>query len=381
MRILILLMTVVWLNISYAQERQVLYWVAPMDANFRKDSPGKSPMGMDLVPVYADEVDNGPGIKVPPEVIQTLGVRTKKAEISKLWRAIHTVGTVVANPNMQQAVQIHTQGWVQQLYVNEVGIEVKKGDVLFKLQSHELVNAEEDYLQILKMGNKKLITSAKTRLLNLGMNSSQIKRLNKSRKAFESIEIFAPQDGVISSIAISQGDFIKPANKTISIIDLSEVWIKAEVVENKINWLKINQPVDIKLNSNDAMESFVDYIYPTLNTKNRTVSVRMVLDNKDGRLKPNMFADLTIYAGAKENILIVPNEAVIRSGKSNRVMVAIGDGRFEAKTVRLGLESGGFIEIVSGLKEGDEVVISGQFLLDSEASLKASITRMSTDND
>jgi len=362
-----------------AQEREVLYWVAPMDANFRKDSPGKSPMGMDLVPVYADEVDTGPGIKISPEVTQNLGVRTEKAKISKLWRAINTVGTVVVNPNLQQSVQIHTQGWIKQLNINETGVFVKKGDVLFTLQSHDLVNAEEDFLQILSMGNKNLIKASKNRLKNLGMSSNQINELKKSRKVTDTIEVLSPQDGYVNQLNITQGMFVKPSNKLISIIDLSELWVKAEVVENKSDWLKVNQPVDIDFVSKDdeVIEVLIDYVYPFLNPKSRTVTVRMILDNKNYAYKPDMFAHLKIYTGAKDNILVIPSEAVIRSGQSNRVMVAIGEGRFEARSVRIGIESGDFIEIISGLKEGDAVVVSGQFLLDSEASLKSSVMKMS----
>ncbi len=369
-------------SIVFAQEREVLYWVAPMDANFRKDSPGKSPMGMDLVPVYADEQDTGPGIKVAPEVIQTLGVRTQEVERSHLWRAIHTIGTVVANPNKQQAVQIHTQGWVMKLLVNEVGAEVKKGDILFTLLSHDLVNAEQDYLQILSMGNKNSLMAAKNRLLNLGMSTTQIKQLNTSREVANNINVVAPQDGVLASINIAQGTFIKPGDEIIEIVDLSEVWVKATVVENKSNWLKVNQPVDVQLVSSRGaqLETTIDYIYPFINRKNRTASVRMKLDNTKGKLKPNMFANLTIYAGKKEDVLIIPTEAVIRSGQNNRVMVAIGEGRFGAKTIQLGIESGDYVEIISGLQQGDKVVVSGQFLFDSEASLKSSIMRMSKDD-
>jgi len=379
MRKFIILFIILGINTLFAQEREVLYWVAPMDPNFRMDSPGKSPMGMDLVPVYADEIDSGPGVKISPVVIQNLGIRTQKAKVSKLWRAIHTVGTVIANPNLKQSVQIHTQGWVKKLYINELGAQVKKGDVLFTLQSHELVNAEEDFLQILSMGNKKLIAASKNRLLNFGMSLNQINELRKTRKITDTIAILSPQDGFIDQLNLTQGMFIKPSNEFISIVDLSELWIKAEVVENKSDWLELNQPVDIDLVSKDeeVIEVLIDYIYPHLNPKSRTVTVRMSLDNKDNKFKPNMFANLKIYTGAKENILVIPIEAVIRSGDSNRVMVAIGEGRFEAKTVRIGIESGSYIEIISGLKEGDEVVVSGQFLLDSEASLKSSITRMS----
>jgi Cu(I)/Ag(I) efflux system membrane fusion protein len=379
MKKFILIFAILANNSLFAEEREVLYWVAPMDPNFRKDSPGKSPMGMDLVPVYADEVDAGPGVKISPIVIQNLGIRTQKAKVSKLWRAINTVGTVIANPNLKQTVQIHTQGWVKKLYVNELGAQVKKGDVLFTLQSHELVNAEEDFLQVLSMGNKKLITASENRLLNFGMNHKQINELRKTRKITDTISILSPQDGFIDQMNITQGMFIKPTNHFISIVNLSELWVKAEIVENKSDWLQLNQPVDINLVSKDdeVIEALIDYIYPFINPKSRTVSVRMSLDNKDHTIKPNMFAQLKIYTGAKDNILVIPSEAVIRSGQSNRVMVAIGEGRFAAKTVRIGIESGDFIEIISGLNEGDDVVVSGQFLLDSEASLKSSIIRMS----
>ena len=363
------------------EEREILYWVAPMDANFIKDGPGKSPMGMELVPVYADEQQgSGSEVIISPEVIQNLGVRTSVAERSKLWRKISTVGYVDYDESKMSHIHLRTQGWIEKLKIRSEGERVKKGDFLFSLYSPELVNAQEELLQALKLGNTSLVNASKDRLVALGMSSFEVKRLKENRKVRQNISYYAPQDGVVSNLMVREGMFVKPENQIATLADLSTVWVMAEVFERQSNWVKVGHPAEVEFSylPGKKFEGVVEYVYPDLDEMTRALTVRLKFENFDESLKPNMFGDVSIFAGAKNNIVVVPREAIIRTGRDERVILAKGNGRFEPREVIAGMESGNWIEVQSGLEAGEEVVISGQFLIDSEASTKASFMRMST---
>ncbi len=374
----IILLSLVMMQATLAVEKEVLYWVAPMDPNYQRDKPGKSPMGMDLVPVYADAA-GGDAITISPEVIQNLGVRTAKAEISRLWRGIDTVGYVDFDESKVSHIHLRTEGWVENLVVRSEGERVKKGDRLFDFYSPELVNAQEEFVQALSAGNKGLVAASAERLLALGISKQQISALRKNRKVRQTISVFAPQDGVVSTLPVREGMFIKPSMNVMSLADLSSVWLLAEVFERQADWVSMGDAAQVTLSYLPGREwqGKVEYIYPSLDPKTRTLKVRLRFDNPEEALKPNMYANVKIFGGAKTNILVIPMEALIRTGRNERVIVALGEGRFEARTVKAGIESGDWVEIASGLKAGEEVVVSGQFLIDSEASIKASINRMS----
>ena len=370
-------------NTSLAKEdsSEVLYWVAPMDPNYKRDKPGKSPMGMDLVPVYKNEQQtNGNEVVITPEVVQNLGVRTAIAERSKLWRRINTVGFVNYDESKLSHIHLRTQGWIENLTIQSEGERVQKGQLLFKLYSPELVNAQEEYLQALTLGNKTLINASKQRLLALGISSSEIKRLNKKRTARKNISYYALQDGVVSSLKVRDGMYVKPENQIATLANLSTVWVMAEVFEQQSSWVEVGQPAEVQFSylPGETFKGTVEYVYPELDQMTRALSVRLKFNNPGEALKPNMFGDVYIFAGAKEDIIVVPRESVIRTGTSERVILAKGKGRFEPREVVSGIESGDWIEIQSGLSEGEHVVISGQFLIDSEASTKASFTRMTS---
>lgn len=363
-----------------AAEKEVLYWVAPMDSNYRRDEPGKSPMGMDLVPVYAESTAaDADTISISPEVVQNLGVRTASTEISRLWRGIDTVGYVDFDESRLSHIHLRTEGWIENLRVHSAGERVTKGDRLFDFYSPQLVNAQEEFVQALSAGNKGLIAASGERLLALGISNGQIATLRETRKINHYISVYAPQDGVVASLSIREGMFIKPAMEVMSLADLSSVWLLAEVFERQVDWVALGNSAEVTLSylPGRQWQGRVEYIYPSLDPKTRTLKVRLRFDNSDEALKPNMYANVKIFGGAKNDILIIPMEALIRSGRSERVIVALGDGRFAARTVSAGIESGDWVEIVSGLAAGEEVVVSGQFLLDSEASSKASFRRMS----
>ena len=374
----IILLSLTILQTALSAEKEVLYWVAPMDPNYQRDEPGKSPMGMDLVPVYADPA-GGDAITISPEVIQNLGVRTSKAEISKLWRGIDTVGYVDFDESKLSHIHLRTEGWIENLAVRSEGERVKKGDRLFDFYSPQLVNAQEEFVQALSVGNTGLVSASNERLLALGISKGQIASLRKTRKARQYISVFAPQDGVVASLPVREGMFIKPSMKVMSLADLSSVWLLAEIFERQADWVSMGDSAQVTLSYLPGREwqGKVEYIYPSLDPKTRTLKVRLRFDNPEEALKPNMYANVKIFGGAKTNILVIPMEALIRTGRNERVIVALGEGRFEARTVKAGIESGDWVEISRGLKPGEEVVVSGQFLIDSESSIKASFKRMS----
>lgn len=365
--------------VNAEDEKEVLYWVAPMDQNYRRDKPGKSPMGMDLIPVFKDEGESGGVISIDPGVVQNLGVRTAVAERSRLWRGIDTVGYVDYDESKVSHIHLRTEGWIEKLTVQSEGERVKKGEFLFELYSPKLVNAQEELVTAMSSGNKGLISASKVRLSALGVSNSQIRQLQKDGKIQQSISIYAPQDGVVSTLPVREGMFVKPSMNVMSLGDLSSIWILAEVFERQSAWVKVGQPAEVSLSYQPGQiwQGKVEYIYPDLDPKTRTLKVRLRFDNPDEILKPNMYANIKIFGGPREDTIVIPVEALIRTGREERVVIALGEGRFEARSVTAGIESGDYVEILQGIEVGEQVVTSGQFLIDSEASMRASLTRMS----
>ncbi len=366
-------------TILVAEEKEILYWVAPMDANYRRDEPGKSPMGMDLIPFYAGADEDGSTVTISPTVEQNLGVRTAKAELTRLWRGIDTVGYVDYDESKVSHIHLRTEGWIEKLAVKSEGERVKKGDFLFDVYSPKLVNAQEELLTALTSGNQGLLRATKERLSALGISNNQIKQLEKSRKVKQRISIYAPQDGVVSELPVREGMFVNPAMKVMTLGDLSSVWLLAEVFERQSQWVEVGQMAEVSLSyiPGKTWQGKVEYIYPSLDPKTRTLKVRLRFDNPGEQLKPNMYANVKIFGGAKENTIVVPLEGLIRTGRNERVIIALGEGKFAARDVTAGIESGNYVEILQGVNDGDKIVTSGQFLIDSEASMRASLTRMS----
>ena len=361
-----------------AEDGDVLYWVAPMDPNYRRDKPGKSPMGMDLIPFYAGNEAQGSIVSISPTVVQNLGIRTAKAELTRLWRGIDTVGYVDYDESKVSHIHLRTEGWIEKLAVESEGERVKKGDFLFDIYSPKLVNAQEELVTALATGNKGLIRATKARLSALGISVAQIKQLQKDKKVKQRISIYAPQDGVVSSLPVREGMFVKPAQKVMTLGDLSSVWLLAEVFERQSQWVEVGQHAEVRLSyiPGKDWKGKVEYIYPSLDPITRTLKVRLRFDNPGELLKPNMYANVKIFGGAKEKTIVIPLEGLIRTGREERVIISLGEGKFEARSVSAGIESGDYVEILDGVKEGERIVTSGQFLIDSEASMRASINRM-----
>jgi len=341
-------------------ERKILYWVAPMNPNYRSDKPGKSPMGMDLVPVYADKKDSGNVISIRPEIVQSLGVRTAKARRTRLWRLIDTVGYVGYDEDRLSHIHLRTDGWIEKLYVKYEGDRVKKGERLLDLYSPELVNAQEEYVQALRVGNKRLIRASRERLQALGIPDDQIRTLRRSRQVRQTVTIYAPQNGIVAHLPVREGMYVKPANQIMTLADLSTIWVYADVFERQVDWVALGDSADIQLSylPGRTWKGKVRFIYPSLDPKTRTLKVRLVFDNPGEELKPNMYANVRIYGGPKDNVVVIPLEALIRTGREERVIIALGNGRFKARKVRSGMESGDWVEILEGVEPGERVVTS-----------------------
>lgn len=360
-------------------EREILYWVAPMDPNYRRDAPGKSPMGMELVPVYADEVDNQPGVvQIDPTIVNNLGVRTAIAESGVLPRRIETVGYITYDEDTVQHVHTRVDGWVEKLNTKATGDPVEEGQLLFELYSPTLVNAQEEFLTAARSGNQILLKASRDRLDALGVSRSEIARLEKERTVMQRVRVYAESDGFVTHLGVREGIHITPATEIMSVAKLDRVWVIAEVFERQSSWVQPGQKALVELDYLPGMtlEGTVDYVYPELDPKTRTLKVRLRFDNEGERLRPNMFARVAIEAEGSGRVVNVPRDAIIRGGSTTRVVVALGNGRFRAQPVRPGIESGDRVAIINGLEAGETIVVSGQFLIDSESNIESALLRM-----
>ncbi|MDH5621078.1 MAG: efflux RND transporter periplasmic adaptor subunit [Gammaproteobacteria bacterium] len=367
-------------DVASSGEREVLYYKAPMDPNYRSDTPGKSPMGMELVPVYADEVsgDDPSVVKISPTIVNNLGVRSAAVDRSVLSRRIETVGYVGYDEDTLHQINTRVDGWIEKLSIKSTGDPVKRGQVLFELYSPTLVNAQEEYLAALRSSNTALHQASRERLSALGVTAGEIERLDKERTVKQRIRIYAQSDGVVAHLGVREGVYITPATAVLSIANLDEVWVLAEVFERQSAWVKSGQRADVELDylPGQRWQGTVDYVYPELDEKTRTLKVRVRFDNATDVLRPNMFARVTIFGTETPAVVHIPKEALIPGGAVNRVVVALDDGKFRAQPVQIGIESGDRIEIRSGLTVADRVVTSGQFLIDSESNIDTALARL-----
>jgi Cu(I)/Ag(I) efflux system membrane fusion protein len=360
-------------------KKEILFYRNPMNPEITSKVPMKDDMGMDYVAVYAEEGDDNSNVTISPRIVQNMGVRTEKADKGPLWRRIETVGYIDFDETKLSRVHLRTSGWINKLYVNSEGERVNKGDVLFEVYSPTLVNAQEEYLNSLRSKNTRLRSASEDRLRALGISSKTIKEINKTNRVQQNIKIYAEQNGIVAKLNVREGTFVKPVTDILSLADLSSVWLLAEVFERQANWVEVGQIAEIYLSylPGKVWKGRVEYVYPSLNQKTRTLKVRIRMNNPGERLKPNMFAAVLIFGGAKNDVISIPREALISTGDEQRVIVEVKPGEYSAKKVVSGIESGDFVEIKSGISVDDRVVTSGQFLIDSEASLKASLSRMS----
>lgn len=362
-------------------EKKPLYWIDSMEPNIHYPGPGQSRMGMELVPVYPDQnQEDQSTIRISPATVNNLGIRTAPVVQGTLARKIETVGYIEPNENKISHIHTYADGWVRKLFVKAVGEVVKGDQIVLQLYSPMLVNVQEEYLIALASGNQPLIAASYKRLQAFHLSEQQIERLKTTRKSSQLIDIYPHQNGVVTMLNIREGMHVTPDTEMMSIVDLSSIWMIAQVFEEQSAWVKVGELAEAKLSAfpGKVWKGEVEYIYPQVDPTTRTVKVRFRFSNPEGILKPNMYTNITIFAESIPNVLSIPLEALIRSSEGDRVIVALGNGHFQVRSVVTGIESGEQIEILSGLKAGENVVISGQFLIDSEANLEAGLQRMET---
>ncbi len=362
--------------------RKVLYWYDPMYPQSRFDKPGKSPfMDMQLVPKYADDPAGEGGVAINPRVAQNLGVRTAAVRRGALERRVEAVGTVAWNERGVVVLQSRTGGFVERLFARAPLDPVAKGAPLVELLVPEWAAAQEEYLALLRSelaGADTLRAAARQRLVLLGMSDELIQAGERDRRAQPRFTLRAPIGGVIAALDVREGMTVAPGATLFRIVDLATVWVNAEVPEALSAAVRPGTPVEARVAAfpGETFRGRVAAILPELNVETRTVRARIELANPRARLAPGMFASLAFAPPAARAALLVPSEAVIRTGTRTVVIRADENGMFRPVDVEAGAESGGDTEIVQGLAEGDRVVLSGQFLIDSEASLRAVLTRM-----
>lgn len=365
-------------------------YVCPMHPQIIRDQPGTCPIcGMNLV---AQAIQSGaatasgpPIVTIRPETIQNMGVRTARVERGVLWKYIDTLGYVTRDEDHLSHVHARADGWIEKLLVRAEGDQVKKGQVLMQLYSPEIVSVQEEYLialrnsksKVLGEGATSLLAAAAERLRLLEVPRVVLRDLDREQRVRRTVPVLAPQSGIVTNLAVRDGMYVTPSLRQMSIIDLATVWVLVDVFEHQQAWVVPGRPAEIRVGAfpGRVWEGAVDYVYPEMDPKTRTLRVRLHFANPDGALKPNMLADAVIYGGPKRDVLVIPRESLIVTGERQAVVRALGEGRFQPRDVVTGMQSGGRVEVLNGLEAGDEVVLSGQFLIDSESNLQASFLR------
>lgn len=359
-------------------------YVCPMHPQIVRGEPGTCPIcGMDLVEKQMDPMTGRyPEVGLTAAVIQTLGVRTAQAERGSLWRLIRTVGSVAYDETRLVHVHPRAAGWIESLELRAEGEPVTRDQQLAELYAPEILSAQVDFLLSRDTGvtGARHISQDKARniLRLLDVPDDVIRGIERSGEPRNRIPIRAPMSGIVTRMMAREGMYVTEPSEMFTIADLSRVWVLVDVYEHQIDWLTegLAAEMTVAARPGRTWKGKVDYLYPELDPKTRTLRVRLVFDNPELVLKPNMFADVTIYGGPKRDVLKIPAQALIVTGERESVVRALGDGRFQPVDVVTGMQRDGEVEILSGVDAGDAVVVSGQFLIDSESNLQASFMRL-----
>lgn len=362
--------------------RQIKFYKSTMNPGETSPTPGKDSMGMDMVPVYEDAATNSNVISIDSVTVQNMGVRTEVATNGPVLRTLRTVGVIDFDETTLSEITTKYKGWIEKLYVDTTGQQVHRGDPLFEIYAPELYSAQTEYLLALNTsgsGVGDLKSVARNKLKFFDVSDEQIAELEKTRQVKKTVLVSAPRDGVVIEKVIVAGQMVDAGMKLYRLADLAKVWILSQVYEEDIPFISQGQEATASLSymPERKFHGLVAYIYPTVDDKTRTARVRMELPNPGNFLKPGMFATVTLDTQLAPSAVLVPDSAVLRSGEKNTVFVALDKGRFEPRTIVLGARSSGnCYQVISGLKAGERVVVSGQFMLDSESQLREAIQKM-----
>jgi len=375
---------------SNTGEKEILYWVAPMDPNEIYDSPGKSKMGMDLVPVYADEAGQAGVVTIDPSIQQNMNVKFTTIENRALDPTIKTNATFTVDERKEYQITSRVVGWIEKMSVNYTGQQVNKGEELLQIYSPELVSAQQEYLTALKYKEKvsnsslassgdELIDNTYRKLTLLNMSPKEIFALESSGEVKTTVPLYSPISGTVLMKNVVEGQKIKSGENLLHIANLSTLWLKADVYESDISHVKVGDNVIVNVDAYPGrpFNGKVSFIYPTIDPKSRTIQVRIDVQNPNKKLKPAMLAIVTINTGETKSLPVIPESAVIRSGEQNVAVQFLGEGKFKPVTIELGDYSNGYYQVLAGLSDGNKVVTSAQFLIDSESSLKSAMKNFS----
>ncbi|MDJ0871636.1 MAG: efflux RND transporter periplasmic adaptor subunit [Gammaproteobacteria bacterium] len=369
---------------EHAQKHLDPKYVCPMHPQIVRDVAGSCPIcGMDLVEKLIDpDAGKRPAVTISPAVIQSMGVRTAAVGRGTMWKYIRTVGRIDYDETRLAHVHPRAEGWLERLSVRAEGDEVEAGQELGHLYAPDILSAQVDFLIALRQGEQRIsaakVEKARNLLRLLDVPEAVIKSIERKGETRNTVPLIAPIAGVVTQLGVREGMFVTPSTEIYTIADLSRVWVQVDVFEHQLAWLQTGLSAEIRVPARPGRvwKGEVDYVYPELDPRTRTLRVRLSFPNPGGMLKPNMFAEVVIYGGPKRDVLNIPREALIVTGERETVVKSLGSGRFQPVDVVTGMKRGGRVEILYGLDEGDEIVVSGQFLIDSESSLQASFTRM-----
>ncbi|MFC1858825.1 efflux RND transporter periplasmic adaptor subunit [Thermodesulfobacteriota bacterium] len=376
--------------------KKIKYWVAPMDPAYIRNEPGKSPMGMDLVPKYEEEGDEkepASTIRIDPVTMQNMGVRLGKVARKPLSKYIRAFGNITYDERRIYTVNMKFNGWIEKLYVNFVGETVKKGQPLFDIYSPELVTAQEEYLLALQQyeglssssypairdGARRLLEASRTRMRYWDLSEGQIAQIAKTGRVRKTLTVYSPASGVVIKKNAFQGHYVKAGEHQYEIADLSFVWVDVDVYEYELPWIREGMSAEMELSyiPGKRFSGNVLFIYPFLTAKTRTAKLRLEFSNPKYRLKPDMYANIYLKSTIAGDSLVIPQEAVIDSGVRKLVFVSLGKGKFQPIEVKLGVEGNdNEFQVLEGLKEDEKIVLSGQFMLDSESRLREAVQKM-----
>lgn len=382
--------------IEHARKHLDPKYVCPMHPDIVRDQPASCPIcGMDLVArTTGDTDDERPVVTLGASVVQNMGIRTAKIERGSLWKYIKTQGRVAYDDDRILQVHPRTAGWIENLYIRTDGVRVERKDDLADYFSPEILWAQQDYIDTLEQGelesfgsqdkNKDSFQAFRQRagvdmLRYYRVPTMDVKGIEQTMQPRSIVPIKAPQGGVITEHNVREGMYVTPEDAMFTIVDLSEVWVMVDIFEHQVDWIRPGLTAEISTAAypGRTWEGTLEFVYPEVHPQVRTVRARLEFKNPDEKLMPNMFVEAVIYGGPKRDVLIVPREALILTGEREMVVKVVDDNSFQPVEVETGMWQGDSVEVLSGLGEGDEVVLSGQFLIDSESNLRASFHRLS----
>ncbi len=382
--------------VSETAAKKPLFYRSPMNPEITSPVPAKDAMGMDYIPVYADEEESREApagtVRIDPVTVQDIGVRTAAAERRTLTRTVRAVGRVDYDEELLARPHPKTEGWVEKLFVDETGVEVQKDQWLLSLYSPQLVATQQEYLLALRnrealdispypdirQGADELVHSTRERLQLLDVPEHQIRELEQTEKIKKNLHLHSPFQGVVLKIGVREGQYVTPQTELYILADLSRVWVYVDIYEYELPWVKVGDEAEMRVAAvpGRIFHGTVAYVYPYLESQTRTAQLRLEFDNPDLLLKPEMFANVTIHASKQVDAVVVPEEAIVRSGTRDQVFVVRGPGKFEPREVKVGVSAEGFTEILAGVNPGEKVVTSSQFLIDSESKLREATAKM-----